>query len=79
MEKNGLYKEIERWLIKYKKNSVKSSSYIRFMNALRLIGRYKIANMIPSRITTDDLQVFINSLVSDKYSKETIRKTFQMF
>jgi len=78
MEKNGLYKEIERWLIKYKKNSVKSSSYIRFMNALRLIGRYKIANMIPSRITTDDLQLFINSLVSDKYSKETIRKTFRI-
>ena len=78
MNKNSLYKEIERWLIKYKKNSVKYSSYNRFISALRLIGRYDISEMPPSDITTDDLQIFVNTLVADEYSKETIKKTYRL-
>lgn len=69
---------MERWIIKYKKNTVKLASYKRIMNALHLIGNYQIADLTPSEITTDDLQIFVNSLVEDEYARETIKKTFKI-
>lgn len=78
MNKNCLYKEMERWIIKYKKNSIKTSSYVRTMNTLKLIGRYPLAGYSPDKITTDDLQIFMNALVADEYSRETIKKAFKL-
>lgn len=78
MDKSCLYKEMERWLIKYKKNSVKPSSYKRFMNSLRLIGQYSIAQKRVQSLTTDDLQIFVNELVDDEYARETIKKPFTL-
>lgn len=78
MKKNCLYKEMERWLIKYKRNAVKVSSYERFMNALRLLGHYDIANMEPATLTTDDVRDFLNGLIDDGYAKETIKKPFKL-
>lgn len=78
MDKNCLYKEIERWTVKYKKNSVKPSSYKRFMNSLQLIGRYSIAEKCLQDLTTDDLQNFLNEMVDDEYARETIKKPFKL-
>ena len=78
MKKNCLYKEMERWLIRYKRSSVKASSYARFMNALRLIGRYEISNIEPEQLTTDVIREFVNQLVDDGYAKETIKKPFKL-
>lgn len=78
MEKNCLYKSIERWLIQYKKSTVKSASYVRLMNTLGLIGRYPLAEMRVESLTTDDLQSFINELAYDGYARETIKKPYKL-
>lgn len=78
MKKNCLYKEMERWMIKYKRNAVKVSSYERFMNALRLLGHYRIADIEPNQLTTDDVRDFVNDLIDDGYAMETIKKPFKL-
>lgn len=78
MSKNCLYKDMERWIIKYKKNTVKPSSYMRIMNALNLIRKYPISDIKTEELTTDDLQIFVNSLVGDEYARETIKKPFKL-
>ncbi len=78
MVKDCLYKEIERWIAKYKKNSVKPSSYNRMLNSLQLIGRYPISEKRVQDLSSDDLQIFLNSLVDDEYARETIKKPFKL-
>lgn len=69
-----LYKEMERWLIRFKKNDVKSSSYARLINSLHLMGKYSISDMPPDYLTLDDIQIYINGLVESGYSLETIKR-----
>ena len=78
MNKNGLYKELERWLVQFKKNSIKASSYNTTMSTLKLLGRYSISEIEPENITTDDIQKLMNALVNDRYSMETITKVYKL-
>ena len=69
-----LYKEMERWLIQYKKNDVKYASYIRLTGSLHLLGKYSISSVPPDYLVLDDVQSYINGLIESGYSLETIKK-----
>ena len=74
----SLAKEIEKWLVNYKKNSVKDSSYLRYTVALKLIQRYDISKILVSNLTSFDIQQYINQLNEDGYAMETIYKQYKM-
>lgn len=74
----SLAREIEKWLVNYKKNSVKDSSYLRYTVVLKLIQRYDISKVLVSSLTSFDIQQYINQLNEDGYAMETIYKQYKM-
>lgn len=73
-----LYQELEKWLIYYKKNSVKPSTYKRYQSVLKLIGKYDIGRIGIEELKTWHVQSYINDLVDSGYSKETIGKQYKI-
>ena len=65
---------IRMWMVDYKKNSVKPSTYDRLIVSRKLLERYTLAWMPTDRITVDDIQRFVNELVRDGYAWTTIKK-----
>lgn len=74
----SLGKELEKWLVNYKKNSVRQSSYLRYTVALKLFQRYDISKANLTDLTSWQVQDFINQLVEDGYSMETICKQYKL-
>ena len=73
-----VYKEMEKWLYGYKKNSIKHSSFNRYLYVVKLIGRYEIGDVYIGNLKSWHIQNYINRLTEDGYSRETIKKQFRV-
>lgn len=78
MEKRPLYSAINEWLANYKKLSVKAATYDRLLISCKLMKRYSIADEAVDRIKAIDIQRYLNELVSDRYSRSTIKKQLDL-
>lgn len=66
------------WLVKYKKNSVKASTYDRLETSFSQFVKYDISKMRVEDLTPDDLQKYLNQLVLDGYALTTIKKQYHL-
>lgn len=64
---------IRMWMVDYKKNNLKATSYNRMVVSRKLLERYPIARMNVGDVQLDDIQRFINQMILDGYSRSTIR------
>ena len=69
---------IKEWMVNYKKNSVKPSTYDRLETSYNLMLKYSIAFVEIDQIDTDYLQQYINELVESKYAMSTIKKQYHL-
>ena len=73
-----LAQAIENWMHVYKRNSVKPSTYDRLEVSLGLLEKHPISKVDPSLLTSNDIQGYLNDLVSDGYALTTIKKQFHL-
>ena len=73
-----VWKGMERWLYKYKQNSVKTATFNRLLTTYRTMREYSIAFMTIADLTADHIQGFINELLSEGYSYSTIKKQYNL-
>lgn len=73
-----LSEAINEWLVNYKKNSVKPSTYDRLQVSYGLMQRYSISRENVGKLSTDDIQKYLNELVNDGYAFSTIKKQFTL-
>lgn len=69
---------MERWLYKFKKNSVKEATFDRLVTSFNMMRHYSISCMRIADLTTGDVQSYINNLLSDGYAYTTIKKQFNL-
>ena len=74
----NLHEAIYEWLVSYKKNSVKASTYDRLMVSLDLMDKYQISEMPIDVLDVSDLQSYVNQLVDDGYALTTIKKQMHL-
>ena len=74
----SLENAIYDWLVSYKKNSVKASTYDRLMVSHDMLRKYSIANILIDELCTQDIQDYINELVDDGYALTTIKKQMHL-
>ena len=74
----SLENAIYDWLVSYKKNSVKASTYDRLMISHDMLRKYSIANVQIGELCTQDIQDYINELVDDGYALTTIKKQMHL-
>ena len=67
---------IERWLVTYKKNSVKPTTYDRLITSLDLLRKHAISDMNPEDISAYHVQMYLNYLVNAGYARSTIKKQY---
>lgn len=65
---------MHKWLVNYKRNTVKVSTYDRLEISYKLMLRYSISSEQLDRLNSDDIQSYLNALVDDGYSLSTIKK-----
>lgn len=75
---SSLHDEIQNWMVKRKKHSVKASTYDRLMVSLALLDKYPLSDMEVSDMVSDDIQDYINQLVMDGYALSTIKKQYHL-
>ena len=73
-----LAQAIQEWMEKYKRNSVKPTTYDRLETSFETLKNYRIAHMGILEITSEDLQDFINTMVEDGYALTTIKKQYHL-
>ena len=76
--KTRLGKAIYDWLYKTKLNSIKEGSFDRLLTSYRLLVKYPISEYRLLDLSSDDIQRFVNTLVSDGYAKTTIKKAYEL-
>ena len=69
---------ISIWLVVFKQNSIKASSYDRLITSKTALEKYTIASMAIGSITFFDVQRYINELVNDGYSMSAVKKQIQI-
>ena len=74
----SLENAIYDWLVSYKKNSVKASTYDRLMVSHDMLRKYSIAGIPIDELCTQDIQDYINELVDDGYALTTIKKQMHL-
>ena len=72
------YQTLEEWMVKYKKNSVKTATYDRMLVSFKLMKNYKISYVYLDKLCSDDIQEYINHLVKDGYALTTIKKQYNL-
>ena len=72
------YQAIEEWMVRYKKNSVKTATYDRMLVSFKLMKNYKISYVYLDKLCSDDIQEYINHLVKDGYALTTIKKQYNL-
>lgn len=75
---SALSEDILNWMEKYKRHSIKPTTYDRLETSLSALTQYPISHMETRDITTEDLQNFINTLVHDGYALSTIKKQYHL-
>lgn len=73
-----LFESINDWMVKYKQNSVKPSTYDRMITSFNLMKKYKIAYTTVDQLCSDDIQEYLNKLVADGFALTTVRKQFNL-
>ena len=73
-----LYNEIENWMVTYKKTSVKKSTYDRLYVSLKTLGNNPISDVPVDKLTSDDIQRYVNYLVDNDYALSTIKKQYHL-
>ena len=73
-----IYKAMEVWLYKYKKNNVKEATFDRLVTSFNMMRHYPIAYIRIADLITDDVQNYINTLLADGYAYTTIKKQFNL-
>ena len=73
-----LSEAIKDWMVNYKRNSIKPSSYARMEQALTAMERYSVALIAIDELCPDDLQRYVNELADDGYALSTIRKQMHL-
>lgn len=76
MEERYLYKALDDWLVDFKRTSVKASTYDRMRVSLGLMLKYPISDMRVCDILARDIQKYLNRLLDDGYSINTIKKQY---
>ena len=69
---------IYEWLVVYKKNSVKASTYDRLLVSLDMLDRYSLAETEIDKLDTQSIQDYVNNLVDDGYALTTIKKQMHL-
>ena len=69
---------MNRWLLDYKKNSVKAATYDRLRVSYDMMLRYMISAKDVRTITTTDIQKYLNRLAEEGYALSTIKKQFTL-
>lgn len=69
---------IKEWMVNYKKTSVKAATYDRMVYMLYQLERYAISEVVVDKLTSFDIQNYINEMVDDGYSLSTIKKQFHL-
>jgi len=69
---------MNRWLLDYKKNSVKAATYDRLRVSYDMMLRYMISAKEVKAITTTDIQKYLNRLRDEGYARSTIKKQFTL-
>lgn len=67
---------MENWAKLYKSKSVKATTYDTIDATISRIKKYDIAFYQLNQLNSDKFQYFFHQLVEDKYSLETIKKTY---
>ena len=67
---------IKEWLEQYKKNSVKVATYDRLETSYNMLLRHPISDISHEELCTEDIQGYVNDLVSEGYALTTIRKQY---
>lgn len=73
-----LKEAIYEWLVSYKKNSVKASTYDRLLVSLDMIEKYPVSRVSIDEISSNELQEYVNQLVDDGYALSTIKKQIHL-
>ena len=66
------------WLEKYKRNSVKLATFDRLESSYNLMLKYPISRIAPYDLRADDIQGYLNRLVTDGYALSTIKKQYNL-
>ena len=69
---------IRDWMVSFKKNSVKPSTYDRLETSFGLMEHYAISRVTIDQLDEDYIQSYINDLVNDGYAMSTIKKQFHL-
>lgn len=69
---------MNRWLLDYKKNSVKAATYDRLRVSYGMMLRYIISAKDVKTITSNDIQKYLNRLSDEGYALSTIKKQFTL-
>lgn len=69
---------IKEWMEKYKRNSVKPTTYDRLETSYKAMLRYKISYIGILDLKTEDIQEYINEMVKDGYALTTIKKQYHL-
>lgn len=73
-----LKEAIYEWLVSYKKNSVKASTYDRLMVSLEMMEKYPVSEIPIDEISSNELQDYVNQLVDDGYALSTIKRQIHL-
>lgn len=71
-----LSNEVQEWLVLYKKNSVKPTTYDRLIISLDLMKKHAISDMNFEEIKAEHIQKYVNYLVNAGYARSTIKKQY---
>ena len=69
---------VYEWMVKYKKTSVKPSTYDRLETSYKLMNHYKLSYVPLDEIDEDYMQEYINTLMNDGYALSTIKKQYHL-
>lgn len=73
-----LYDDIKDWMVNYKQNSVKATTYDRLLVSLQMLGRYPISEIPVEQLDDDEIQHYINQLVNEGYARSTVKKQYYL-
>lgn len=69
---------IKEWMVSYKLNSVKPTTYDRLETSYNALLNYSIAHIGIGDLRSEDIQNYVNRLVEDGYALSTIKKQYHL-
>lgn len=69
---------VRDWMVSFKKNSVKPSTYDRLETSFGLMEHYTLSSVPIDQLDEDYIQDYINDLVKDGYAMSTIKKQYHL-